>query len=295
MPSDAPPLAPTALGFPGQGGDWRSAIRTLAAHPTDEAVQAVAAVLGTDRWDELDERDTRIAQPVIVAAGLAASASLDRTAFGATVGHSLGEITASAAAGALTPTQAVELAALRAQLGHRCHDARPGAMAAIMKLRVDQVEWLRRTVLADHDGILEIAVANSPTQHVLSGDRALLEAAATAAEQTGGVVRHLPIGGAFHSPRMAPAVAELTAAAADVLRDPACPVVLSTWAEPVRAADVLAERLGRSLVLPVEWSATLGTLVGLGIDQLVDAGPGDTLVRLARHLPGPATRVIEAP
>jgi [acyl-carrier-protein] S-malonyltransferase len=286
-----------ALGFPGQGGDWRAAIRCLAAHPEAAAVVAAAEVLGTTDWASLDERDTRIAQPVMVAAGLATVEANDESPppWEVVVGHSLGEITAAAAAGALRPTEAVHLAALRAELGHRCHQDRPGAMAAIVKLEASDLEWLRRSVLADHGGVLEVAVVNSATQIVLSGDHALLHEAARRAEAAGAVVRHLPIGGAFHSPLMASAVDAFRSAATDVLRAPTHPVVLSTWPHAVTSAEELADRLARSLVLPVRWPETMDALVDRGITHLLDAGPGDTLVRLARHLPGPTTTGLPAP
>jgi [acyl-carrier-protein] S-malonyltransferase len=296
MASTTPSTPGSAVGFPGQGGDWKAAVRTLRAHPGHEAVAAVADRLGTDRWDELDERDTRVAQPVIVASGLAAAAeAMPAGSFVATIGHSLGEITAAAHAGALSATEAVDLAVLRAALGHRQHEDRPGAMIAVIRLGTDEVEWLRRGVLADHAGVLEVAVANSPTQFVLSGDAALVDVASERAEGAGAVVRRLPIGGSFHSPLMAPAVEDLRAAASERLVAPAVPVVLSTWPEAVSDPVVLADRLARSLVLPVRWADATAVLPGIGATELVDAGPGDTLVRLGRFLPGTPTRAIGSP
>ena len=273
-----------AVGFPGQGGDWRAALRILQAHSNEPEAQALAERLGTDDWGALDQLDTRTSQPVVVATGLLAArlADLAGAAPVAVVGHSLGEVTACCLAGALTVEQAIDLASLRADLGHRADEDRPGAMVAIMRLRRDQVEWIRRVVLARHVGVLEVAVVNSPTQVVLSGDRALCAAASTAAEDAGGVARALPIGGAFHSPVMASAVEPFTAALRGALAPARIPVVPSAVPVPSTEPTVLAEAMARSLVLPVDWPGAIGALVDLGVTTAVDAGPGDTLVRLAR-------------
>lgn len=278
---------PQALGFPGQGGDWRDAVRVLRADPDDALVTALADRLGTRDWDALDPLDTRCSQPVVYVAGLVAARTIDADQIGVVAGHSLGEITASAWAGAIDAEAGLDLVVTRARLGHASHERRPGAMAVVNRWTASQVEWLRRSVLADHPGtLLEVAVVNSPTQIVLSGDEAALGEAVERANADGAVARRLPIGGAYHSPLLIPeSEAFRTAVAAAVTAAPTRPVVSSTACRAVTEPADLIDVLVRSLVLPVDWPATIRATVAAGAVTAVDAGPGDTLVRLSRFLP----------
>ena len=280
----------TAVGFPGQGGDWRAALDVLEAAEGHPLVAALAERLGTDRWRTLDGLDTRNAQPVVYVSGLVGPAARLRPGIdaGAVIGHSLGEITAAAWAGAIDPFVGLDLAVQRAALGHEQHDARPGAMAVVMRWSVAQVEWLRRGVLAELAGVLDVAVVNSPEQVVLSGDAALVDRAVDLAVEGGAVARHLPIGGAYHSPLMVPVLDGFrTSAAAAVTAAPAVPLVSSTSARTVTDADDLVDVLVRSLVLPVRWPDAVEVVAALEVERVLDGGPGDTLVRLGRFLPRP--------
>lgn len=289
MPADTTTGAPppgTAVAFPGQGGDWRAALGVLAAHADHPLVRALAERLGTDRWEELDGLDTRNAQPVVYVSGLAGAVPPPGPSIVAAIGHSLGEITAAAWCGSIDPTAGLDLVVARAELGHAADARRPGAMAAVMRTTASEVEWLRRRVLAEHHGVLEVAVVNSPGQHVLSGDEALVGAAVDLANDEGAVARRLPIGGAYHSPLLVPELDRFrTLVAAAVTATPPLPLVSSTSARAVVDADDLVDTVVRSLVLPVHWDATVRAALDLGATQALDAGPGDTLVRLARFLP----------
>jgi [acyl-carrier-protein] S-malonyltransferase len=295
MTTEPPASAPlrTAIGFPGQGGDWRAALGVLAANADHPLVRALADRLGTDEFRDLDGLDTRNAQPVVYVSGLVGPTAglADQAAIEAVIGHSLGEITGAAWAGAINPEVGLDLVITRAALGHQQHAARAGAMAAIMRVPVAQVEWLRRQVLADHPGVLDVAVINSPEQVVLSGDEALVARAVDLAEAQGAVARHLPIGGAYHSPLMVGVLEPFrTAVAAAVTAPTRVPLVSSTSARVVSDADELVDVLVRSLVLPVRWPDAVAVLADLGIDEVIDGGPGDTLVRLGRFLPRPPFR-----
>lgn len=289
MPAETTTGAPppgTAVAFPGQGGDWRAALAVLAARPGHPLVQALGERLGTDRWDALDGLDTRNAQPVVYVSGLAGPVPPPGPTVVAAIGHSLGEITAAAWCGAIEPVTGLDLVVARAELGHVADARRPGAMAAVMRTTAAEVEWLRRRLLAEHDGILEVAVVNSPGQHVLSGDEALVDAAVELANAEGAVARRLPIGGAYHSPLLVPELERFRALVAGaVTADPPLPLVSSTSARVVEDAGDLVDTVVRSLVLPVHWDATVRAARALGATQALDAGPGDTLVRLARFLP----------
>lgn len=283
----ADPTAPAAIGFPGQGGDWRAGVATLDAHPDHPLVGALADRLGTATWGDLDPLDTRNAQPVTYVAGLVgATAAAPPARVAVAIGHSLGEITAAAWAGALDPEDGLELMVARGRIGHELHQERPGAMAAVMRWDAAQVEWLRRRVLAEVPGVLEVAVVNSGAQRVLSGDALLVERAIELANAEGAVARLLPIGGAYHSPLLVPGVERFARQVrAVVRRAPRVPVVSSTSPRPHTDPDDLAESLVRSLVLPVDWPAAVAAAAATGAEHLLDAGPGDTLSRLARFLP----------
>lgn len=282
----------TAIGFPGQGGDWGAAVELLGSHGDHPLVQALADRLGTDAWRDLDGLDTRNAQPVVYVTGLVGpAATADPGRYEAVIGHSLGEITAAAWAGAIDPLAGLDLVVTRAALGHQQHAARAGAMAVVMRWSAAKVEWLRRSVLAEHPGILEVAVVNSPEQVVLSGDQALVEVAVEQAIADGAVARFLPIGGAYHSPLMVGTLDRFRAeATAAVTAEPQVPLVSSTSARVVDGAEDLVDVLTRSLVLPVRWPDAAAALAALGITDVIDGGPGDTLVRLGRFLTRPQFR-----
>lgn len=284
----ADPRIGLAVGFPGQGGDWQAALRVLSGRPDHPLVDALHAVVRTRHLEQLDGHDTRHAQPVLAVAGLVTvdDAGLGPDTVAAAIGHSVGEITAATFAGAIDREDAVALIAERGELGHRVQSRRPGAMAAIMRLGVDQVEWLVRSVRHKCPGVLELAVENSASQFVLSGDEHLVDVAVDLATELGGVARRLPIGGPFHSSLMIDAVPTLRATLERVVRrHPVMPVVLSTAGRAVTTAADLVEGLARALVLPVRWPAAVQALRGLGLAEAYDAGPGDTLSRLERFAP----------
>ena len=275
---------PRAIAFPGQGGDWRAAVDVLRARAADPLVTALAERFGSSDWDQLDGLDTAVAQPVVYVAGLAGPADAGDAVLA--MGHSLGEITAAAWAGAIEREAGLDLMVARGALGAAGQAERPGAMAAINRWDAPQVEWLRRTVQADIGGVLDVAVTNSATQIVLSGDAALVEAAIERANGAGAVARLLPIGGAYHSSLMAPAVDGFRAAvAAAVTAPPRVPVLSSTLQQLLRTREELVEGLTRSLVLAVDWPATVTAAAAFGVERAVEAGPGDTLSRLARFAP----------
>ncbi len=251
---------------------------------------ALADRLGTARWDDLDGLDTGVAQPAVYVAGLVGvarafeNASVDHV--GLALGHSLGEITAAAWAGAITPVDGLDLVVGRGALGRKAQDRNPGAMAAFNRWNGAEVEWLRRGIVGRRNGILDLAVVNSPTQRVLAGDADLVAEAVSIANAGGAVARALPIGGAYHSSLMGPFVEEFRRLVAiAVTADPRVPVLSSTSQRPLAVAADLVEALTRSLVLPVDWPATVAAAVELGVTRAYEGGPGDTLSRLSRFAP----------
>lgn len=283
-----------ALAFPGQGVDPVATVAVLDRHPQHPLValarEVVAPYLGDAELSPRTLADTRIAQPCVVAAGLVAAEGVDRGPV--VLGHSLGEITACAAAGVFDPADAIRLVALRAHIGTRATASRPGMMVAVMRLDRDAVEWVRRLAVGRVGGTLDVAVVNSDRQMVLTGDADTAKAALDLAFEVGGKARRLGIGGAFHSPLLVPALEEFEAAvAATAPRAPTVPVVCSTG--PVLAeAEAVAPALAASLVRAVDWPGAVARAAAMGAEGVVDAGPGETLRNLSEHFDSPSTRAL---
>jgi [acyl-carrier-protein] S-malonyltransferase len=214
----------------------------------------------------------------------------------AVAGHSLGEYTALTAAGALAFEDGVRLVAARGEAMQGAADARPGTMAAVLGLDVDDVE-------AACAGVEEAWVANdnAPGQVVVAGTAAGTEAAGAAAKERGArKVMPLPVGGAFHTPLMAPAAEGLAAALADVaFADARPPVVANVDATPHEAGDEWPGLLADQLCRPVRWRPTLehlGATAGARPLALVEVGPGGVLTGMAkRTLPGATTVTASEP
>jgi [acyl-carrier-protein] S-malonyltransferase len=244
----------------------------------------LAETLRTASPDEL--RQTYIAQPAIFCVSVAALRALEaagvaRPAYVA--GHSLGEFSALVAAGALSFEAGLLLVARRAEAMQRAADARPGSMSSVLGLSAEGVEMAVE------------ANDNAPGNVVVSGEWTALERLPAAAKELGARrVVPLNVGGAFHSPLMAPAVEVFQPhLAAAPLRDPAIPVVANATAEPVTSAEELRELLARQLTGRVRWTESVRRMVALGVDTFIEVGPGTVLGGLIkRSVEG--TRVLSA-
>jgi [acyl-carrier-protein] S-malonyltransferase len=212
-------------------------------------------------------------------------------------GHSLGQITALIASGALSLEDGVRLAAERAECTQAAADARPGRMAALLGASLDQAE--AASAGATSAGRTAwVANDNAPGQVVIGGTPKGVEAAADRARHLG-VKRVMPlkVGAAFHTPLMAPAAAHLLDRLSDTtFAAPSAPVVANTDAAAHSGADGWPERLSSHLVSPVRWRESLETLAALGARTFLEVGPGAVLSGLARRtLPGVTTRNVAAP
>ncbi len=254
----------------------------------------LAETLRTASPDEL--RQTYIAQPAIFCVSVAALRALEaagvaRPAYVA--GHSLGEFSALVAAGALSFEAGLLLVARRAEAMQRAADARPGSMSSVLGLSAEGVEMAVEATAQDQ--VLAVANDNAPGNVVVSGEWTALERLPAAAKELGARrVVPLNVGGAFHSPLMAPAVEVFQPhLAAAPLRDPAIPVVANATAEPVTSADELRELLARQLTGRVRWTESVRRMVALGVDTFIEVGPGTVLSGLIkRSVEG--TRVLSA-
>jgi [acyl-carrier-protein] S-malonyltransferase len=197
-------------------------------------------------------------------------------------GHSLGQITALIASGALPFDDGIRLAARRAEATQAAADRHPGRMAAVIGAEEPQV--LEACAAAPDECWL--ANDNAPGQIVIAGTPSGIERATKAAGDLG-IRRVMPlkVGGAFHTPLMAEAAAAVAPVLAEItFLTPAAPIVSNEDARPYGGADGWAERLQRHLVSPVRWRASMTTLVDeLGATTLVEVGFGSMLAGLAKR------------
>jgi [acyl-carrier-protein] S-malonyltransferase len=260
-----------ALLFPGQGSqsaDMRDAVQSRLPDLLELARREVS--------DDLFERageGTRWAQPAIFCAALAGYEELKgRFEADLMAGHSLGEITALVAADALDASDGLRLVAARGRL---MQEARGGGMIAV------RVRGGRAPVeeVAAATG-LTIANDNAPDQLVLSGALEALDRAEELLRERKVRAKRLPVGGAFHSPLMEPAVAPFQELVERIeVREPRVPVLSCVTAAPFN--DV-RDQLVQALTSPVRWTDVMAALQGLGATRYVETGPGRVLTGLVR-------------
>ncbi|MGI5370253.1 ACP S-malonyltransferase [Streptomyces iakyrus] len=247
--------------------------------------------------DAEEIRDTAVAQPLLVAAGLASAQLLfddpaDLPAkVGAVAGHSVGEITAASLAGVLPHEEALRLVRTRGLAMAEAAAVTETGMAALLggdpAVTVPHLEKLGLTP----------ANINGAGQIVAAGTKEQL--AALEADKPEGVrkVVALKVAGAFHTHHMAPAVDTL-AKAAEALApgDPKLPYVSNKDGQAVAAGTEVLERLVGQVANPVRWDLCMETFQGLGVTALIELCPGGTLTGLARRaLPGVKTLALKSP
>jgi [acyl-carrier-protein] S-malonyltransferase len=259
-----------ALLFPGQGSQTADMRHSVERWRPDLLELAHAEVS-----DDLFERagdGTRWAQPAIFCAALAGYEQLkDRYEADVMAGHSLGEITALVAAGALDAPDGLRLVAARGRL---MDEASEGGMLAVRVRDRAPIE-----AVAAETG-LAIANDNAPDQLVLSGAIAALDRAEELLRERKVRAKRLPVGGAFHSPLMEPAVAPFRELVERTdFREPRVPVLSCVTAAPF--ADP-REQLVRALTSPVRWTDVMSSLRDLGATRYVETGPGRVLTNLVR-------------
>lgn len=275
----------TAFVFPGQGSHRAGALASWRDHPASAVLDEVSDGVGRDvvalSEDPSAGGRTADAQPAIMAASLVVWRALTDAGVvpDAVAGHSLGECTAAIAAGVFPVRDGAALVAARgAAMGEACA-AEPGTMAAVVKLAPDAVE-----VLVDGIDGLVVANDNAPGQVVVAGPPEAVAAVKDAARDAGGRALPLEVEGAFHSPAMAPAV-DVVARAVEGLAaaDPAVPLVSGTSARALRTGDEVTEAIVAGILSPVRWREVQGTLADLGVQRLVEVGPGGVLTGLAKR------------
>jgi [acyl-carrier-protein] S-malonyltransferase len=240
-------------------------------------------------------RDTAVAQPLLVAAGLAAAAALDdgdpaKLPADATAGHSVGELTAGVIAGVIGADDALRLVSVRGAAMAAATEVTPTGMTAV--LGGDEQEVL--SVIARHG--LTPANINLAGQIVAAGTLDQLSAFA-ADPPAGARLRPLQVAGAFHTTHMAPAVAALGAAARDVdARNPVCTLLSNADGAAVATGRDWLDRIVAQVAAPVRWDACLATMKALGVTAMIELPPAGTLIAMAkRALPGVEFLAVKTP
>ncbi|MDQ6670988.1 MAG: ACP S-malonyltransferase [Chloroflexota bacterium] len=235
--------------------------------------------------------DTDVAQPAVVTTSLAALAVLREACamdVAAVAGHSVGELAAYVAAGALEAESALRLVQVRARAMAAACARVDGSMTAVIGMEEPALRAACSSASRAGSSV-EVANLNAPGQLVVSGERYALERVAETA-RAGGARRVLPltVGGPFHSVYMRPAAEALrNALVTTPLRRADVPVVVNASAQATQDADELRDELAVQVYSTVRWIETLQRLAELGCHRFLEVGPGTVLAGMVRRtLPG---------
>lgn len=234
---------------------------------------------GTD--EEL--KQTKVTQPAIFLHSVVLAKVLgDDFKPNMVAGHSLGELSALVANGTLEFEDGLKLVSKRALAMQKACEAEPSTMAAILGLEDDVVE----KVCEEVDGIVVAANYNCPGQLVISGAVPAVDEACEKLTEAGAKrALKLPVGGAFHSPLMEPARAELAAAIeATTFKMPSCPVYQNVTASAVSDPEEIKKNLVAQLTAPVRWTQTMNAMIADGCSSVTEVGPGRVLQGLFKKV-----------
>jgi len=290
-----------AIVCPGQGAQKPGFLSPWRELPgADDALAALSEAAGIDllrHGTESDAdtiRDTAVAQPLLVAAGIIAASALsqdqDLPAADVVAGHSVGELTAAALAGVLSDQDAMRLVAARSQAMAKAAAAEPTSMAAIVGgVREDVLSTIER-----HG--LHAANLNSAAQVVAAGSAAQIAALAEDGPAKARVIP-LQVAGAFHTPYMADAREELAAFAPGLSpQDPSVPLISNAGGEVVTSGARYLEQIVSQVASPVDWEACMAGLRDRGVTAMIEVAPAGTLTGLAkRELKGIALANLNTP
>ena len=281
-----------AFVFPGQGAQFVGMGKDLYENNpvAKEMFDKANEILGFNITDLMfngtdeDLRHTKVTQParflhsVILAKTMGDDFNPDMVA-----GHSLGEFSALVAAGALSFEDGLRLVSARAQAMQKACEKTPSTMAAVLALPDAKVEELCASVTG---GVVVPANYNCPGQIVISGSIEGVDAACAKMLEAGAKrALKLKVGGAFHSPLMEPARAELADAIAHTdFHAPKCPVYQNVNAEPQTDPETIKKNLIAQLTAPVRWTQTIQNMIAAGADTFVEVGPGAVLQGLVKKI-----------
>jgi len=278
-----------AFTFPGQGSQKPGMGVEWVDHESWELVEEASQACGRDvaqlllNADAEELKQTRNSQLTTFVLSMVVLDAVERTGVAPNLaaGHSLGEYSALCASGALSFEDAVRLVAERGEAMQIAADEQDGTMAAVLGLDDDLVV----SACARVDGDVWVANYNAPGQVVIAGDPSAVEEAGEKAKELGAKrAMGLPVGGAFHTPFMAPARDRLRKALSEIeVRAPAIPIVANVDAAARQEAEEWPQLLASQLCSPVQWRQSLYALDELGCLTFVELGPGTVLTGMAKR------------
>ena len=230
-----------------------------------------------------DLRETKVTQPAIFLHSVILAKSLgERFQPAMVAGHSLGEFSALVANGTLSFEDGLKLVSQRAQGMQKACDSTEGTMAAVLGLENEIVEQTCESI----DGIVVAANYNCPGQLVISGAVDAINTACDKLKEKGARrALVLPVGGAFHSPLMAPAKEQLAAAIENTtFHTPICPIYQNVTALPILNESEIKMNLISQLTAPVKWTQSVQQMIIDGGTEFIEVGPGNVLQGLVRKI-----------
>lgn len=269
--------------FPGQGSQFPGMAKEI--YDTNEKARQMMEraneILGFRITDIMfggtaeDLKQTDVTQPAIFLHSVILAACLPEFKPDMVAGHSLGEFSALVAAGAMDFEEGLRLVAIRAQAMQKACEMTEGTMAAVLTLSTETIE----RICAETDGVVVAANYNCEGQVVISGEKAAVAAACAKMKEAGARrAMELPVGGAFHSPLMEPARAELAEGIVKAqIHAPICPVYQNVTAQPTTDPETIKANLLTQLTSPVRWTQSVVNMLADGADHFVEIGPGKVL------------------
>lgn len=269
--------------FPGQGSQYPGMAKDL--YESNEIARMMLEraneILGFRITDIMFEgtaeelKQTRVTQPAIFLHSVVMARCLQDFTPDMVAGHSLGEFSALVAAGAIDFEDGLKLVSVRAEAMQKACEMNPGSMAAVLALETEKVEEICSTC----EGTVIPANYNCDGQIVISGEKEAVEKACIRMKEAGAKrALPLPVGGAFHSPLMEPARAELAEGIEKtVFRTPTCPIYQNVTALPSTDPEEIKRNLLAQLTAPVRWIQSVRNMAADGAGEFIELGPGTVL------------------
>jgi [acyl-carrier-protein] S-malonyltransferase len=277
--------------FPGQGAQFTGmGLDLYEKSPLAQSLfEQANEILGFPITDIMFEgtaeqlKETKVTQPAIFLHSVILAKTLgDAFKPEMVAGHSLGEFSALVANGVLSFEDGLKLVSKRALAMQKACEAQKSTMAAVLGLDDNVVE----EVCASVDGVVVAANYNCPGQLVISGEIEAIDKACELLTEKGAKrALKLPVGGAFHSPLMAPAREELAEAIKNTtFSKPTCPVYQNVVAKAVTSPEEIKENLIAQLTAPVRWTQCVQAMIADGGTEFIEVGPGKVLQGLMRKI-----------